>query len=156
MADIRIKIAKDKAKLVKELKAGDGSTGPFQTYYEVLVFAAALGVKKDKFVPFQESEASRDIDPIRQEQFASKGYDQAINLLAITHNQEPHLLGKNIDGETQRVAIFEAYANGGLEVLENLLRGSADISKQILLLISSEREGGKVKDDDILDLNFLA
>lgn len=30
MADIRIKVAKDKAKLVKALKVGEGSTGPFQ------------------------------------------------------------------------------------------------------------------------------
>jgi dnd system-associated protein 4 len=156
MADIRIKVAKDKARLVKALRAGEGSTGPFQTYYEVLVFAAALGVKKKNCIPFKESEASRDIDPIRQEQFASKGYDQIINLLAIMHNREPHLLGKTEDSETQRVAIFEAYVNGGLEMLENSLRGSADIANQVLLLVSSEREGEKSKDEDILDLNFLA
>jgi dnd system-associated protein 4 len=43
MADKRIKIAKDKAKLVKDLKAADDTTGPFQTYVEVMLFAAALG-----------------------------------------------------------------------------------------------------------------
>ncbi|ASC69505.1 hypothetical protein XM38_004320 [Halomicronema hongdechloris C2206] len=34
MADTRIK---DKAKLVKVLQAGDGSTGPFQTYADGVV-----------------------------------------------------------------------------------------------------------------------
>jgi hypothetical protein len=38
MADIRIKVAKDKAKLVKALRAGEGSTGPFQTYANVVAF----------------------------------------------------------------------------------------------------------------------
>jgi hypothetical protein len=38
MADIRIKIAKDKAKLVKALRAGVDSAGLFQTYMDVMVF----------------------------------------------------------------------------------------------------------------------
>ena len=46
MADIRIKVAKDKAKLVKALRAGEGSTGPFQTYADVVNFAAAFGFSK--------------------------------------------------------------------------------------------------------------
>lgn len=39
MTDLRIKVAKDKAKLVKALRAGEGSTGLFQTYVDVMVFA---------------------------------------------------------------------------------------------------------------------
>jgi dnd system-associated protein 4 len=47
MADIRIKVAKDKAKLVKALRAGEGSTGPFQTYADVVTFAAAFGFQEE-------------------------------------------------------------------------------------------------------------
>jgi dnd system-associated protein 4 len=103
MADIRIKVAKDKAKLVKALRAGDDSTGLFQTYYEVLVFAAALGAKRGKFVPIKEGDFSKEIDPIRQEQFASKGYDQVINLLAVMHDKNPKVLGNTQDDEEKRV-----------------------------------------------------
>ena len=50
MAANRIKIAKDKAELVKALVASNEKTAPFQTYVEVLVFAAALGTKHKKRV----------------------------------------------------------------------------------------------------------
>ncbi|MDV2995081.1 MAG: hypothetical protein N4J56_004735 [Chroococcidiopsis sp. SAG 2025] len=43
MAANRIKIAKDKAELVKALVASNEKTAPFQTYVEVMMFAAALG-----------------------------------------------------------------------------------------------------------------
>jgi dnd system-associated protein 4 len=43
MADARVKIAKDKAELVKALKDGSDMNGPFQTYADVIAFAAILG-----------------------------------------------------------------------------------------------------------------
>ncbi len=154
MADIRIKVAKDKAKLVKALRAGDGSTGPFQTFYEVLAFAAALGIQKGRFVPFEEKDASREIDPIRQEQFASKGYDRIIDLISLVHERNPKNLVDNAEYEAKRISIFEAYANGGLEILEDIVQGSSDVSQQILLLITSAKNQSVTKEDD-LDLSFL-
>ena len=43
MADTRIRIAKDKAELVKALKDGSDLNGPLQTYADVVAFAAMLG-----------------------------------------------------------------------------------------------------------------
>jgi dnd system-associated protein 4 len=156
MADIRIKVAKDKAKLVKEMRAGEGSTGPFQTYYEVIAFAAALGIQQKAFHPFSEAEASKEIDPIRQEQFASKGYDQLIGLVSVIHNKNPKVLGNNEVSERNKVEIFEGYANGGLGVLSDMLRGSENHGIQILLLLSSFRKNTHQNiNDDILELDFL-
>ncbi|NJN24386.1 MAG: DNA phosphorothioation-associated protein 4 [Acaryochloridaceae cyanobacterium RL_2_7] len=154
MADIRIKVAKDKAKLVKALRAGDGATGPFQTFYEVIAFAAALGIRKGKFVPFEEKDASREIDPIRQEQFASKGYDRIIDLISLIHERNPKSLTDSTEYEVRRIAMFEAYANGGLEILEDVVRGSGNISNQILLLITSVKIQSPAEDND-LELGFL-
>jgi hypothetical protein len=39
MADTRIRIAKDKAELVKALKDGSDLNGPFQTYVDVVAFS---------------------------------------------------------------------------------------------------------------------
>ena len=153
MADIRIKVAKDKAKLVKALRAGDGSTGPFQTFYEVIAFAAALGIQKGKYVPFEEKDASREIDPIRQEQFASKGYDRIIDLISLIHERNPKSLTDSTEYEAKRISMFEAYANGGLEILEDFVRGSNNISNQLLLLITSARQQSSTEEDDLgLDL----
>jgi dnd system-associated protein 4 len=155
MADLRIKVAKDKAKIVKALRAGENSTGLFQTYYEVIVFAAALGISRNKFVPIRNGEFSKDIDPIRQEQFASKGYDQIIDLLAVTHSKDPKVLSSIEEFEEKKVSIFEAYANGGLELLQDLLRGVDNHSQQLLLLLATEREDSRKAPENLFDLSFL-
>lgn len=77
MAANRIRVAKDKAELVKSLVASKDTTGPFQTYVEVMVFAAALGVKYEKRIPLGET-TKREPSPIPQENFASLGYDLII------------------------------------------------------------------------------
>lgn len=153
MADIRIKVAKDKAKLVKALRAGEDSTGLFQTYVDVMVFAAALGARRRKYIPVSEA-SKKDPDPIPQEHFVSKGHDQTINFLAVTHTKDPKILGNDEELERKRIEIFESYANGGFEILQNLLQGTNDHSKQVLLLLISEKNENDSK-DDFLDLNFI-
>jgi dnd system-associated protein 4 len=114
----RIRVAKDKADLVKSLISSDGGNGPFQTFADVIVFAAALGVKYKKRVPFEEV-SKREPVPIRIETFMSMGYDVVIKLLGITETQNIQILSPNDEEfEKQRNEIFEEYANGGLEVLQ--------------------------------------
>ncbi|NJK38821.1 MAG: DNA phosphorothioation-associated protein 4 [Oscillatoriales cyanobacterium RM2_1_1] len=137
MADIRIKVAKDKAKLIKDLKVDEETTGAFQSYVDVLVFAAALGAKHGKREPIQEY--SKEIDPIRQDIFSNKGYDQVINLLAITAKNDPKVLASNESAEEERIKIFEEYANAGLEILTQVFRGSADYFEQIRLFINKQK-----------------
>ena len=43
----RIRVAKDKAELVQSLTSRKGATGPFQTFADVVGFAAALGAKRN-------------------------------------------------------------------------------------------------------------
>ena len=144
MADKRIKIAKDKAKLVKDLKVSDDSTGPFQTYVDVMVFAAALGAKRKKRVPL--AEFTKDLEPIRREYF-DNSCDLVINLLAISDTQDQKILADDEKSDEQRLKIFEEYANGGLEILQDELRGAVDYSERILLILSSEREKPQQQED---------
>ena len=48
-----------------------------------------------------------------------------------------------------RVQIFEEYANGGLEVLQNALQGSVDYTDGILLLLLDEKDKGDQEDFDL-------
>ena len=153
MADKRIKIAKDKAKLVKDLKAADDTTGPFQTYVEVMLFAAALGAKRKKRVPLVEF--SRDLDPIRRDYFGNNKCELVINLLAISETKEHSILADNEKCDDERIQIFEEYANGGLEILQDELRGAVDYAEIIILILSSERM--KQHQEEDFDLNrFLS
>lgn len=151
MAANRIKIAKDKVELVKALVASQETTGPFQTYVEVMVFAAALGVKHKKRVPLLE--IAKDLSPLRQDYFASS-FTLLINLLAITQTKDINVLGEDEIADEQRIHIFEEYANGGLEILQRELRGSVDYSERILLFLSYDRMNKEQKDDEF-DLSIF-
>jgi dnd system-associated protein 4 len=136
----RIRVAKDKAELVKALTSTDGGRGPFQTFADVVVFAAALGAKHKKRVPLGEI-SKREPSPIPQEQFIVRGYDTVINLLAIAETEDIKVLSFNEDKTIEkRNNIFEEYANGGLEFLQAELRGAVDYTERILLLLIIERE----------------
>jgi dnd system-associated protein 4 len=137
MADIRIKVAKDKAEFLKSLRATEETHGPFQSYADALVFAAALGIRRGKRDPI--AEYSKSIDPIRQDIFYGKGYNQVINLLAITSKNEPRVLASTDEAEEERVKIFEEYANAGLDILKETMKGSIEHTEQILLMLSSEK-----------------
>jgi len=152
----RIRVAKDKADLVKALTSADGATGPFQTYADVIVFAAALGAKHKKRVPLGEI-SKREPSPIRLEYFATMGHDWVIKLLGITETQDIKILSLNEEEyEAKRNHIFEEYANGGLEILQNELRGSVDYSERILLFLSYERTSKKQQDEEFDLTKFLS
>lgn len=138
MGTRRIRIDKDVAELVQRLVESNDTTGIFQTYADVLVFAAAFGAKHHRRVPLQQ--VAKEPAPIALEIFISRGYDWFIKLLAINETQDLKILASHdLELEEQRLTIFEEYANGGLEKLRAELRGSVDYSEHILLLLSQAR-----------------
>lgn len=146
----RIRVAKDKADLVKALTVLEGSTGPFPTYADVMVFAATLGMKRKKRVAL--GEISREPSPISFEVFISRNYDLVFKLLAIAHTKDSKTLSTiEPSAEEKRIEIFEEYANGGLEILRDELRGIVDYSEQLLLFLSNER--GKSEPEEEFNLS---
>ncbi len=153
MAANRIRVAKDKAELVKSLVASKDTTGPFQTYVEVMVFAAALGIKYKKRILLDV--ISKDLSPLRQDYFTSS-FTLLINLLAITETENIKILGDDNVADEQRIHIFEEYANGGLEIIQNELRGAVDYSERLLLILSYERTNTEQQDEEFDLTKFLS
>jgi dnd system-associated protein 4 len=147
----RIRIAKDKAELVKSLVNSKETTGAFQTYADVMIFAAVLGAKFKKRLPLLE--ISKEPSPISLEIFISRGYDWVIKILAIAETEDPKILAiENRDAEEKRSLIFEEYANGGLEKLRDELRGAVDYTERLLLILNTERFP-KQKNEEEFDLS---
>jgi dnd system-associated protein 4 len=147
----RIRIAKDKAELVKSLVNSKETTGAFQTYADVVTFAAVLGAKYKKRLPLLE--ISKEPSPISLEIFISRGYDWVIKLLAIAETEDPKILAiEDREAEEKRSLIFEEYANGGLEKLRDELRGTVDYTERLLLILNSERFP-KQKNEEEFDLS---
>lgn len=152
----RIRVAKDKADLIKALISSDGGNGPFKTFADVIIFAAALGVKYKKRVPFEEV-SKREPSPIRLEVFISLGYDVVIKLLGITETKDIQILSPyEEEFEKQRNEIFEEYANGGLELLQTELRGSIDYTYQILLFLQHQVMNHEKEDQEFDLTRFLS
>lgn len=135
----RVRVAKDKASLVQALTRGKGNTGTFETYADVIMFAGAYGAKHQRLNSL-ETGISKDPAPISLEIFLSRGYDWVIKLLAIAQTQNSNLLSPyDPQATTQRVIILEQAANGGLDLLEEQLRGAVDYSDRLLLILNQER-----------------
>jgi dnd system-associated protein 4 len=135
MADARVKIAKDKAELVKALKDGSDMNGPFQTYADVIAFAAILGFHQGKRLPLTEI-SIKDPDRVPQDQFKNR---QIIDLIALNETHDPKILLDNETCDQQRIEIFQEYANAGFEFLNQKFIGSVDYLDQILLLLNAEK-----------------
>ena len=145
MSENRIRVAKDKAELVKSLVASPENNSPFQTYADVILFAAVLGAKHEQRLPLGEI-SKKEPGPISSEIFIARGYDTVIKLLAIAATENINVISPDrSDFEEQRIHIFEEYANGGLEILHQELRGAVDYTERILLMLSATQNSiGKI------------
>ena len=155
MALPRIKVAKDKSELVKKLLDTKGSTGTFQTYADVVAFAASFGAKCQHRLPIKEV-SHNEPAPISLEIFISRGYDNLIKLIAVVETQDISILAtQDSEAEEARVKIFEEYANGGLERLRNELRGAVDYTERLLLVMGAERFKEDTTDEEFDLSRFL-
>jgi dnd system-associated protein 4 len=137
MSENRIRVAKDKAELVKSLMASAENNSPFQTYADIILFAAVLGAKQDRRVALGEI-SKKEPSPISSEVFISRGYDSVMKLIAIAATENINVISPDrSDVEQQRIQIFEEYANGGLEIIHQELRGAVDYTDRILLMLST-------------------
>lgn len=150
MVDRGIRISKDKADLLQDLV--EETTSPFETYADIIVFAASLGYKRKKSLPL--GGFAKKPEPIRQSTFYNRGYDTVINLLAISHTKDPKILASDEESVSEKLRIFEEYANGGLEILQDKIKGSVDYLETILLLLASERNSSQIGDEEF-DLSDL-
>jgi dnd system-associated protein 4 len=136
MIERRITYAKDKAEVIQRLQSSEESTGPFNLIADVLVFAAALGLKRNRRTRLAEPLA----EPIRQSVFERQGYDTMMNLLALHADPRPDVLADTDYAVDSRAKAFEEFANGGLEILAEEIRGAGDVLETVVLMVSAERQ----------------
>lgn len=144
MADRRIRISKEVADLVDSLSVSDDGVAPFELKVDVLAFAAALGASKGIHEPFSDPTK----EPIRQDVFDRRGYDTMMNLLAVYREEDPKVLASSDEMEDKRATIFEEYANGGLRIIREKIKGARNFQDALLLMVQEERERDSDGDDD--------
>lgn len=136
MAERRIRVPK--LDVVKKLyyDEKENTLGIFKTYAEMMSFAATLGYKLNRHKPFEGTL----IDPIRFSVFENSESGKLFYLLAFAYLKEAECLGNDEESFNARIEIFENFANGGLEHLEQLLKGKDDPFDMFILLLNKQRE----------------
>lgn len=134
----RVRRPKDKEPLIKKLVDDEHV---FDTYRDLLVFAAGLGFAKSRQRPFEQSS-----EPIPWSVFSGVGLDGFVNMLAAVTDDDYTILDP--ERYDERLKVFEEYANGGLEVIHELLahssRPSLDVLVQLMMEAGQEMPKGAV------------
>ena len=130
--------------------------GRFPTFRDILLFAAAVGYRNERRVPFTSASG----DPIRYETLTTPAFSEAlVNMIAANVlNDDPEIMDAvRIE---ERVKIFEEYANGGLEYLQEQVNVRHKPAAQIVIDLVAEAftdDGGAkpVSVDELLNgVNF--
>jgi len=127
----RSKIHEDMVQRLAMQKLPSADRTLFPTIRELLCFAALLGYSEGRRVPLDRNAGIEDVS---YQQFERGDAEDLIYLIALAETKDPEILK---DGEESRCAeIFEEYANGGFQILRDVMLQS----------------GGEYPDRDILEL----
>lgn len=142
----RIQRDKQHEEFIKSLVSGDQAV--FREIWRVLLFAAALGVKKGERKPLGEIDSGKAFP---ESYFNSPGWKGFLYLLGFLDNDTSDHL-KNDEKEQDKLATaFEEYANFGLHEMSRSVTSSSDPLGQIAELII-ENTKSELGAPDISDL----
>ncbi|MGI5485408.1 DNA phosphorothioation-associated protein 4 [Microtetraspora malaysiensis] len=127
----RVRPPKDKEALIQQL--GADQEGPFQTRYQTLIFAAALGWSRGRRDPLE-----RPGEGIRYDLFRRHTTVEAfIDSLGVLHaSNDASIMSDHRLQE--RISIFEEYANAGLAIIQGELNASRSRPMDVLLDLSRQ------------------
>jgi dnd system-associated protein 4 len=126
--DIRVRRPQQYEALMLELR----QEAAFATFRDILLFAAAVGAYTQRRVPFPSSG-----EPIRYETLKEPMFSETlINMIAANEVDDPEIMdGIRAD---ERVRIFEEYANGGLEYIQEQVNVRHEPANLVVLSLVTE------------------
>ena len=141
----RVRRPKDKEELIAELR--DETRGAFREIRDVILFAGALGFERKRYEEFTES-----ADPIRWETWTNRTFtEEMVRLIAVAHADDKEIAAA--DRQAEQIAIFEAYANGGLAVLSEAMRAAPTMTPlEVVLDLIARTKSESSGVDAIIDL----
>lgn len=126
-----------------------GKDGPFRAMVDALMFAAALGHRKQRREQFDKAG-----EPIRLALMEGRQYgDVLIDMIAAAEvRDDPKILAD--ERQSERIKIFEEYANGGLHYIQGELNasGSRDLVTIISNLVMDGLTAAQEPQDDVAEV----
>jgi len=114
----------------------------FNTYKDALVFAACLGYQQSKKVEFDKTS-----EPVGLHIFKGEYDFPIMNCIGLVVTKDPNIMGDN--QEDEKIRIFEEYACGGLEIIENRVYKAAGSWEQLIveLVVANDKKPESLIDD---------
>lgn len=114
----RFNRAIDKRDVVERLLSSNG--GVFPQIWQIMIFAACLGVKIKRRAPLGDTDSSVAIPPSVLANNCSS-WPGLLYLINIVETSDPNILNSDESADESRMKLLEEYANGGLAFMrENL------------------------------------
>jgi len=126
----RIQRDKKHEEFIQTLVSGDQAV--FREIWRVLLFAAALGVKKGERKPLGDVDTGKAFP---ESYFSSPGWKGFIFLLGFMDNETSDHLKNNEIEQNKLITAFEEYANFGLYEMSKMVNSSSDILGQLAELL---------------------
>lgn len=136
-SDVRIRRPQEHEALLVELR----DDAAFSTIRDTLLFAAAVGVHFKRRVPFGTAAG----DPIRYETLTVPVFSDALVSMIAANEVADDAEIMDSSRLEERVKIFEEYANGGLEYIQeqvNVRHQTADLVVLALVTEALSESGG--------------
>jgi dnd system-associated protein 4 len=128
VGDIRVRRPQQYEALMLELR----QEAAFATFRDILLFAAAVGANVQRRAPFTSSG-----EPIRYETLKEPMFSETlINMIAANEVDDPEIMDSTRAGE--RVQIFEEYANGGLEYIQEQVNVRHEPANLVVISLVTE------------------
>lgn len=110
----RVTTSKEKSDIISKLTSDQ--LGVFKEIWRLLIFAANVGVKLQKRIPLKSPVNN---SAIRQDPFHNTSiWPGLVYLICLAETGDSSMFSDDKNGDTPRIALFEEYVNGGLEVLD--------------------------------------
>jgi dnd system-associated protein 4 len=126
--------------------------GAFETYRDMLIFCGALGLHAGRSVPVEDALSN----PVEWSTMINRfGAEELIDMVAVSSTDDTSILDP--DRLAERVRIFEAYANGGLEMFqETMSREGLTPAEALPYLVQRQHaEGRELLGDEAPDIRDI-
>lgn len=127
--DVRVRRPQQYEALMQELR----EEAAFATFRDILLFAAAVGAHVKRRVPFTSSGERIRYETLKEPAFS----ETLINMIAASEiADDPEILDSTRAEE--RVGIFEEYANGGLEYIQEQVNVRREPANLVVISLVTE------------------
>lgn len=139
----RVRRNKAHEALYKALK--EGESGVFETYKDILMMAACIGVKLNERVPFDSV-----AEPIEWDVFSGKTDLPIVNAIALKETGDVSILLDDDETFDRKLTILEEYANGGMEEIKaRLLDAPGDALDNLVAWLYEQRKQPEESQDSL-------